>query len=170
VWWQFLNQHPTKEKHMAAKISRITTVVGEDKAPITTLALGEEHVITTLVGEQAHPHPDYEDVFKGTGSATTIVGEQFHPITTTVGEDGPEAQAAGSRVTTTLLGEEGGGISTELRGEETIFTTTVVGEEGHATTTLLGEGGGGRPTTTVYGEEGNPTTTIVGEGGPFGGY
>jgi hypothetical protein len=147
--------------------SNVTTVVGEDKAPITTLAIGEEHVITTLVGEQAQPHPDYAPATAGSsnegpeaqGSATTVVGESWNPEH----------------------------ISTRLGGEETIFTTLAIGEEGggHGTTTLLGEhgggqqattllgeGGGGRPpiTTTVVGEEGPSATTIVGEGGPFGHY
>jgi hypothetical protein len=121
--------------------SNVTTVVGEDKAPITTLAIGEEHVITTLVGEQAQPHPDYT---KATASANS------------------EGAAAQSRATT-VVGESWNPehISTLLGGEETIFTTLAIGEEG-----------GGRPpiTTTVVGEEGPSTTTIVGEGGPFGNY
>jgi hypothetical protein len=149
--------------------SNVTTVVGEDKAPITTLAIGEEHVITTLVGEQAQPHPDYTAAAgsssnegpEAQGSATTVVGESWNPAH----------------------------ISTLLGGEETVFTTLAIGEEGggggypattllgeggggQQTTTLLGEGGGGRPpiTTTVVGEEGPSTTTIAGEGGPFGNY
>ena len=30
----------------------VTKIVGEEHAPITTLAIGEEHCVTLLVGEQ----------------------------------------------------------------------------------------------------------------------
>src|SRR5580658_44103 len=92
----------------------ITTVVGEDKAPFTTLAVGEEHVITTLVGESATPHPDYAQAVAQTGTPTTTVGEGWKPSATT---------AAGQQIPTTLAtGEEQGGggtgITTEIAGEE----------------------------------------------------
>jgi hypothetical protein len=127
-----------------------TTIVGEDKAPVTTLALGEEYAITTIVGESAMPHPEYARVFEKHGEATTVVGEHWQLT------DLKAATENTAVATTTIVGEEGGGITT-IAGETAggVVTTTVFGEEG--------------PTTTVVGEE-NRTTTIVGEGGPFGNF
>jgi hypothetical protein len=54
-------------------------------------------------------------------------------------------------VTTMAVGEEGGGITTMMVGEEDKATTLAVGEEGGGTVTTLaiGEEGGGTTATTT---------------------
>jgi hypothetical protein len=154
-------------------VSSATTVVGEEKAPITTLALGEEHVITTLVGEQVQAGPELAAVADQSGgaSATTVVGEAWHPhlpvTTLAIGEENPTTYAIGEEgppVTTTALGEEG--PITTIVGEHSHigFTTTVVGEEGPVVTTLAGEQHHVPVNTTVAGED------VPGGGGPGGAF
>jgi hypothetical protein len=98
------------------------------------------------------------------GETTEIAGEGQHPH-----------YAAGA-FTTTMLGEEGGGLPpTHLLGEHGGGyppTTQMLGEEGGGlppTTQMLGEEGGGLPPTThMLGEEGGglpPTTQMLGEEG-----
>ncbi|HYJ83793.1 MAG TPA: hypothetical protein VEW26_13245 [Allosphingosinicella sp.] len=100
------------------------------------------------------------------GETTQIAGEGQHPH-------------FAAAMTTTLLGEEGGGLPpTHLLGEHGGGyppTTLMLGEEGGGyppTTKMLGEEGGGYPPTTqMLGEEGGgypPTTLMLGEEG--GGY
>ena len=155
--------------------STAAAVPGEERAPITTLALGEEHQITTLVGEQVQPTEELTKVVANTqvttGGVTTIVGEAWLPplpvTTLAVGEESPTTFAVGEeegQVTTKALGEEG--PITTIVGEQSsiAFTTTVVGEEGPVVTTLLGEQHHVPATTTVVGED----VSGSGTGGPFG--
>jgi len=95
------------KKSASKDAKQITTIVGEEKAPITTLALGEEQVVTTLVGEQATPHPDFQEATGDGEASTTVVGEQWNsgPVTTVVGEE------------TTIVGEQH--VTTLVAGEET---------------------------------------------------
>lgn len=99
------------------------------------------------------------------GETTQIAGEGQHPHF-----------AAEAAFTTTILGEEGGGLPpTHLLGEHGGGfppTTHMLGEEGGGlppTTHMLGEEGGGLPPTThMLGEEGGglpPTTHMLGEEG-----
>ena len=151
-------------------------IEGEETAPVTTLALGEEHVITTLVGEQVQPSEELSKAAANlqaqAGGATTIVGETWFPplpvTTLAVGEEAPTTFAVGeeeSQITTKAVGEEG--PVTTIVGEQSsiAFTTTVVGEEGPVVTTLVGEQHHVPATTTVVGEE---TGGGGGGGGAFG--
>lgn len=161
---------PSKEKKASP-----TTVVGEENAPLTTLAMGEEHVVTTIVGEHVQHGPELaQAIGEGKPSInTTVVGETWHPtlpVTTTVyGEEGSvttvvgeHAQAAAS--VTTVVGEDQSATTVVGEQAQAVATTTVVGEEGPVVTTIAGEHHHGPPvTTTVVGEEGPITTTIVGE-------
>jgi len=129
-----------KAKKTARKPA-ITQRVGEDRPPISTLALGEETVWTTLMlGEEGPTH------FYGE-HPTHLLGE--HPTTLVFpGEEHPHP-------TTLVPGEEGPGGGP---------TTLAVGEEGpHPTTLVVGEEG---PTTKRIGEEGPITTQMVGEDKP----
>ena len=151
-------------------------VAGEEKAPITTLALGEEHVITTLVGEQVQPSEELAKAMAQTqaqagGTVTTVVGESWYPplpvTTLALGEESPTTFAVGeeeSQVTTKALGEEG--PITTIVGEQSsiAFTTTVVGEEGPVITTIVGEQHQVPAVTTVVGEDASGGTG----GGAFG--
>ncbi|HET9640723.1 MAG TPA: hypothetical protein VFP12_16125 [Allosphingosinicella sp.] len=102
------------------------------------------------------------------GETTQIAGEGQHPHFAAL-------RAAGDP-TTMATGEEGPPpMSTMATGEETVFSTTLLGEHGGGyppTTLMLGEEGGGYPPTThMLGEEGGgypPTTLMLGEEG--GGY
>lgn len=174
------------KKSKEAEASSATTVVGEESAPITTLALGEEHVVTTIVGEQvqhsaelAAAAKNLKDAGSATASATTVVGEAWHPhipITTLI--EGEEATAVagetggGTVFTTLAVGEESSpttvageqGPTTKMLGEEgPIYTTDALGEEGPVVTTIVGEQSQVSATTMVVGEEGPVVTTIVGE-------
>lgn len=175
----------TKGKTKDTAASSATTVVGEENAPITTLALGEEHVVTTIVGEQVQHSAELAAAVEkskdasATASATTVVGEAWHPhipVTTLV--EGEEAttvvgeQGGGTTFTTLAVGEETSpttiageqGPTTKALGEEgPIYTTDALGEEGPVVTTLVGEQSQVSATTTVVGEEGPVVTTIVGE-------
>jgi hypothetical protein len=153
----------SKKSSKAAAKPTATTIVGEDKAPLTTLALGEEHVVTTIVGEQAQPSEELSAAAEASGAAhaTTVVGETWHPhlpITTLM--VGEEHGGGGTVFTTLALGEEGS-------------PTTVAGEDAGAlsqspTTTATGEEGGGGPVTTATGEQGGLLTTdAIGEEGPI---
>jgi len=150
-------------------------IAGEENAPITTLALGEEHVITTLVGEQVQPSEELSKAVANlqtqSGGTTTVIGEAWYPplpvTTMAVGEESPTTFAVGeeeSQVTTRALGEEG--PVTTIVGEQSSisFTTTAIGEEGPVVTTLLGEQHQVPATTTVVGEETGGGTG----GGAFG--
>jgi hypothetical protein len=170
-----------KEKTKDTEASSATNVVGEEDAPLTTLALGEEHVVTTIVGEQVQHSAELSAaVEKSKGaSATTVVGETWQPpIPVTTMVEGEEAttlvgeQGGGTVFTTLALGEEGTptgvageqGPTTQAMGEEgPVFTTDALGEEGPVVTTLVGEQSQISVTTTVVGEEGPVVTTIVGE-------
>jgi hypothetical protein len=161
--------------------SRATTIAGEDKAPITTLAIGEEHVVTTIVGEQVQASRELsvaaDSASEGGALATTVVGEAWHPhlpITTLmVGEEGSATTVVGEEAasamsqspTTTATGEEaGGGPITTATGEQAgLLTTEAVGEEGPVVTTVVGEHSYISLTTYIVGEEGPVVTTVVGE-------
>ena len=115
------------------------------------------------------------DAKQPAGETTGIAGEGQHPhfaaamTTTLLGEEG------GGLPPTHLLGEHGGGYppTTYMLGEEGHGlppTTQMVGEDGGGLSTrMLGEEGGGLPPTTrMLGEEGHglpPTTQMVGEDG-----
>jgi hypothetical protein len=170
-----------KDTTAKAAEASATTIVGEENAPITTLALGEEHVVTTIVGEQVQHGPELAaavEKSKDAASATTVVGEAWHPhmpVTTLV--EGEETTplvgetGGGTLYTTLAVGEEdpattvaGEGPTTKMLGEEgPIYTTDALGEEGPVITTLVGEQSQVTATTTVVGEEGPVMTTIVGE-------
>lgn len=125
-----------------------TMATGEEAAaatfggpPITTLAVGEEAVPTTLrLGEE------------GGGGTTTMAA-----TTLDIGEESQTLRAA---QTTLAIGEEDPNPTTLAVGEEGP-TTQAVGEEG-PTTQAVGEEGG--PTTLAVGEE----TTIAVRTSPFG--
>ena len=154
-------------------------IAGEENAAITTLALGEEHVITTLVGEQVQPSGELTKAVEAAqtqaqagGTVTTVVGESWYPplpvTTLMLGEEQPTTFALGEeegQVTTKAVGEEG--PVTTIVGEQSsiAFTTTALGEEGPVVTTLLGEQHQVAAITTVVGEDASGGT---GGGGAFG--
>ncbi len=167
-----------------------TNVVGEDKAPITTLAVGEEHCVTLLVGEQVEPTAELKAAManmegqevtgavgesitelnpaasaRGTAAAftTEAVGEEDPPITTkAIGEEDPP-------VTTLAVGEEGPVYTTLAIGEEDPpVTTLAVGEETTSmTSTARGTGDAGMTTLRVGEEDPPVTTAAIGEEGPI---
>lgn len=150
-------------------------VPGEERAPITTLALGEEHQITTLVGEHVQPTEELSKLVANTetmpGGVTTVVGEAWLPplpvTTLAVGEESPTTFAVGEeegQLTTRAVGEEGP-ITTIVGEQSSIsFTTTMIGEEGPVITTLVGEQHHVPATTAIAGED----VSGGGTGGPFG--
>lgn len=105
-----------------------TRVVGEDQAPITTLAVGEEHCVTLLVGEQIEPtaelqaamaHVEGQDVTRAVGESTV----DPRAVTGALG-------ATASSITTEAVGEEDPPVTTQAVGEENPpVTTLAIGEE-----------------------------------------
>lgn len=155
-------------------------VAGEERAPVTTLALGEEHTITTLVGEQVQLGPELSKAAGDQAQATavtTMVGETWYPplpvTTLALGEENPTTFMLGeeeTQITTKALGEEGP-ITTIVGEQSSIsFTTTIVGEEGPVVTTLVGEQHQVPSATTVVGEDVGGGGGGGGTGGAFGNY
>ncbi len=96
---------PDKPKLHARQDSAEATIIEDDIPVFTTLAVGEEGEVTTMmVGEEGDPDP----------IATTLaIGEESEVTTQAVGEEGEPDPI----YTTLAVGEEGG-ATTEAVGEE----------------------------------------------------